>query len=118
MGRYPSPATLSNWASNEWRDTSERVNHRRVSIATDRTATPTQAGKCGGEARGRDGGGRRESECGRRENSGYWPLFCIHATYGLWFLPGKDAFPVVLHADDRPAAFWGFIQGAVELAEG
>ena len=36
----------------------------------------------------------------------------------LWFLPGEDPFPIVLHADDRPAALWGFIQAAVELAEG
>ncbi len=42
----------------------------------------------------------------------------VSATGRTLLIERENPRPIVLHADDRPAASWGFIKAAVELAEG
>jgi hypothetical protein len=37
--------------------------------------------------------------------------------FGSFFLRWENSFPVILHADDRPAFGLGFIEAFVELAD-
>jgi hypothetical protein len=46
--------------------------------------------------------------------AGFFPLV-LHLRWNK-ILKTKDDFPIVLHAHDRPAAFGGFVEAAVEFA--